>query len=159
LGPGPRRGRKQLRPILQKKAQQLKNRVPAERAPLQQNSNAHVSETAPLNLQFLTCSESCSLRRRRRPPIIEELSNSVTSVLFRIGLFDERFDSPRICTHGAGPLSPLFTASGATPQLQPCQFPCLNVVYGWYRLLASQPVSPTCSESCSPRHRRPGPSH
>jgi uncharacterized protein YPO0396 len=40
--------RKQLRPILKKKAQQLKNRVPAERAPLQQKLKAALSEkTAP----------------------------------------------------------------------------------------------------------------
>lgn len=40
--------RKQLRPILQKKAKQLDNRVPAERAPLQQKLKAALSEkTAP----------------------------------------------------------------------------------------------------------------
>jgi hypothetical protein len=38
--------RKQLRPILQKKAQQLNNRVPAERAPLQQKLKAALSETS-----------------------------------------------------------------------------------------------------------------
>jgi hypothetical protein len=38
--------RKQLRPILQKKAQQLKNRVPAEREPLQQKLKAALSETS-----------------------------------------------------------------------------------------------------------------
>jgi hypothetical protein len=38
--------RKQWRPILQKKAQQLNKRVPAERAPLQQKLKTALSETS-----------------------------------------------------------------------------------------------------------------